>query len=177
MKRYEKSLYDLHGIVSFASLNIKLIDRYKGISNREYTKFSTYLMISLNHSLIVYIGILFDKTKGTNSLYKYKEYINNKKIDLYEKLNWIILFNKTYPLAQPILRLRNKFHAHKSNSFDVFDYWETNPKAFDNIPIIIENSKKLINILSTELLDFELDFDSTNKELLKQYDLYHKEKC
>lgn len=173
MKHFEKKLYDLYGPISFISLNQKLIERLKTIKDTSINRFATYSIITLFHSSIVYIGIVFDNSKSSSSLLKFNQYIENKKISLANNKEWKTLFSLTFDYAKPLIELRNKFHAHKESEFDINQYWELNPNESDKIPIISENCIKLFDILTQEILGYSLSFDTPENEIINQFDLIY----
>ncbi|MDA3814338.1 MAG: hypothetical protein PF570_08815, partial [Candidatus Cloacimonetes bacterium] len=82
MNQYKRRLNNLYAPISFISLNQKLIERYKKINNASISRYNLYCIISLFHNLVVDIGMVFDKTKGTSSLYKFYQDIESEKLKI-----------------------------------------------------------------------------------------------
>ncbi len=175
MKNLEKSLNDLYDPISFISLNLKLIKKYRNIHNSSISKYITYCIINLFHNTVVYIGIVFDKTRHTSSLFKFNQKIESNKLKITEYKKWNKLYNSTFSEAKKILYLRNNFHAHKNEVFDIKEYWEQNPDEYDKITLVVENCIKLLDILSQDILGFKFDFDTTCKGILDQFNVLFKE--
>ena len=171
MTDYKKQLEDLYAPISFLLLNNKLIEKNKNLHSQEISKYSTYNIITLSHSAVIYVGILFDNTRKSSSFLKIDQCIRNKKIQITEHKKWNLLFSSTYDSAKQIINLRNKFHAHKESEFDINDFWNKNPDEFEKLPLIAHNCKEMYDLLTQDLLGYLLDFDSLENKILSQFDI------
>jgi hypothetical protein len=171
MNQYKKKLNDLYAPISFISLNHKLIEKYRRVHNPSISRFTSYCIITLFHSIVVYIGIAFDKSNKSSSLYKFNQEIKKKKLLINDYKKWCELYSSTFDSVKTIIDLRNKFHAHKDSEFDITKFWEQNPEEYAKVPMIAENCIKLFDILSQEISGYKLSFDSTEHDIIDQFDL------
>ena len=171
MNHYKKKLHDLYAPVSFISLNQKLIERYKGIHDSSINRYTLYCIITLFHNIVVDIGMVFDSAKRTSSFIKFNQYIKFEKLRINDSEEWTKLFDSTFRKVKPFIDLRKNFHAHKNAQFEINEFWEQHSEECDKIPMIAENCIKLFDILSQEILGYKLSFNSSENDIINQFDL------
>ena len=174
MRKFEKKIDDIYGPLLFSYANVQLIKQFNKIIESSNSKFITYCKINLFINTVINIGILFARRRDASSLCKFYEVIKSEKLRLNDAEKWITRYKTTYKDAKQIINLRNKFHAHKTSTFEINSFWEKYPDEYDKIPQIISNCKILFDILCLETLGYKLDFESFSQELLEQIKTLYK---